>query len=57
MSKKDTCKEIMARLFGDVAAHEVDAMDEDHCVGQCKNNVRAFLGDDIAQREFSHLEG
>ena len=46
MSKKDKCKEIMAKLFGPATANLVDTMSEEEVVDKCKAKVSAMLGPD-----------
>ncbi|MGM5488251.1 MAG: hypothetical protein ACQESG_04845 [Nanobdellota archaeon] len=55
MGKKEKCKEIMKRLFGDASATQVDNMAEENCVEECKKKVSDFLGPSIADREFAGL--
>ncbi|MFP4424656.1 MAG: hypothetical protein ACLFP2_05530 [Candidatus Woesearchaeota archaeon] len=55
MSKKEQCKAIMGRLFGEASAAQVDNMAEENCVEQCKRKVTDFLGSSIADKEFSGL--
>ena len=54
MSKKDKCKELMAKFFGPATANVVDAMSEEDCVQKCKDKVTAFLGAEKA-KEFDKI--
>ena len=46
MTKKDQCKELMAKFFGPASAAQVDNMGEDDCVAKCKSKVKGFLGEE-----------
>lgn len=54
-TKKDQCKELMAKLFGPATANQVDKMSEDDCVLQCQSKVRSFLGEEKA-KEFDNIK-
>lgn len=54
MSKKDQCKEMMAKFFGPATANMVDQMTEDDCVEKCKEKVKSFLGEEKA-KEFDSI--
>ena len=54
MSKKDQCKELMTKFFGQAAAASVDLMTEDDCVARCRVKVAGFLGEDKA-KEFDNI--
>jgi hypothetical protein len=54
MSKKDQCKELMAKFFGPAAANMVETLSEDDCVAKCKEKVKAFLGEEKA-KEFDNI--
>ena len=54
MGKKEKCKELMAKFFGDATAQTVDDMSEDECVEKCKKKVAGFLGDEKA-KEFDTI--
>ncbi len=54
MSKKEQCKELMAKFFGPATANIVDSMSEDECVQKCREKVRAFLGEEKA-KEFDGI--
>ncbi|MFP4424046.1 MAG: hypothetical protein ACLFP2_02335 [Candidatus Woesearchaeota archaeon] len=56
MSVKDQCKEIMHRLFGEASAALVDEMDEETCVEKCKKKTADYLGQAIADYEFSKVK-
>ena len=56
MTKKEKCKEIMKKLFGEATASEVDSMTEDNCVEKCKDKVRGLLGNTIAENKFKEVE-
>lgn len=49
MSKKEKCKELMAKFFGPATANLVDSMSEEECVEKCREKVSAFLGEDKAK--------
>ncbi len=49
MSKKDQCKELMAKFFGPSTAALVDTMSEEECVQKCRDKVRGFLGEEKAK--------
>lgn len=55
MGKKEQCKQIMTRLFGKIAAAQVEDMSEDNCVSQCREMTVNFLGETTAQKEFDGL--
>lgn len=48
MSKKEKCKELMAKFFGPASANMVDMMSEDEVVQKCREKVKAFLGEEKA---------
>jgi monoamine oxidase len=54
MSKKEKCKEIFAKLFGPATASLVDSMSEEECIAQCRQKVKAMLGEDKA-KEFDKI--
>lgn len=54
MSKKDQCKELMAKFFGPASAKLVDTMSEEECVAKCRAKTAAFLGEDQA-KEFDKI--
>ena len=54
MTKKERCKEILAKLFGPASTIIVDDMTEEDCVERCKIKVTAFLGQEQA-REFDSI--
>ena len=54
MSKKDKCKELMTKFFGPASATLVDNMSEEECVSQCREKVKAFLGEEKA-KEFDDV--
>jgi hypothetical protein len=54
MSKKDQCKAIMLKIFGQASANQVDSMGEDECVAICRAKVAGFLGEDKA-KEFDSI--
>ena len=54
MSKKEKCKELMKKFFGDATSKQVDSMSEEDCVFKCRAKVAGFLGDDKA-REFDKI--
>jgi len=49
MSRKDKCKELMAKFFGPATAGMVDSMSEEDCVGKCREKVKGFLGEEKAK--------
>ena len=49
MTKKDQCKELMAKFFGPASASLVDKMTEDDCVQKCRDKVKGFLGEEKAK--------
>jgi hypothetical protein len=55
VTKKEKCKELMAKFFGPAAAKLVDYMSEDECVAKCKEKVSAMLGDAKA-KEFDDIK-
>lgn len=54
MSKKEKCKEMMAKFFGPATASKVDSMTEEDCVEKCKKMVTGFLGAEKA-KEFDSI--
>ena len=54
MSKKEKCKELMKKFFGEATAKLVDNMSEEECTSKCRAKVAGFLGEDKA-REFDKL--
>ena len=54
MSKKDKCKELMAKFFGPASANLVDSMSEEECVSKCRAKVAGFLGEEKA-KEFDKI--
>ncbi len=48
LSKKEKCKELMAKFFGPASANMVDMMSEDEVVQKCREKVKAFLGEEKA---------
>jgi hypothetical protein len=54
LSRKERCKELMEKFFGPATAKMVDTMSEDDCVAQCREKVRAFLGEEKA-KEFDAI--
>jgi len=54
-SRKEQCKELMQKFFGPATANLVDTMNEDDCVGKCREKVRVFLGEEKA-KEFDEIE-
>lgn len=54
LSKKDKCKDLMAKFFGPATANMVDTMSEEECVEKCKKRVEAFLGEEAA-KEFDKI--
>lgn len=49
MTKKEKCKELMAKFFGPATATAVDAMSEEECVAKCREKVKGFLGEEKAK--------
>jgi hypothetical protein len=49
MSRKDKCKELMAKFFGPATASMVDSMSEEECVAKCREKVKGFLGEEKAK--------
>jgi hypothetical protein len=49
MTKKDQCKELMAKCFGPAAANMVDTLTEEECVQKCRDKVKAFMGEEKAK--------
>ncbi|MFC1678315.1 hypothetical protein ACFLZ9_01095 [Patescibacteria group bacterium] len=43
-TKKEQCKELMLKYFGEASAKLVEYMDEEECVDQCKRKVTALIG-------------
>ncbi|MCG7848339.1 MAG: hypothetical protein MIO93_04065 [ANME-2 cluster archaeon] len=56
MTKKEKCKELMAKFFGPASAATVDNLSEDECVQKCRAKVFAFLGEEQA-KEFDKIWG
>lgn len=56
MTIKEQCKEIMHRLFGEASAALVDEMDEENCLELCKKKTADYLGQSIADYEFSKVK-
>ncbi|MGM5488725.1 MAG: hypothetical protein ACQESG_07275 [Nanobdellota archaeon] len=54
--KKEQCKEVMERLFGGATAAHVDGMDEETCVEECKKIAASYLGNAVADYEFSKVK-
>ncbi len=54
MGKKEKCKELMIKFFGEATGATVDAMSEDECVAKCRTKVAGFLGEDKA-KEFDGI--
>ena len=54
MSKKDKCKELMAKFFGPASANMVDTMSEEECVAKCRAKVAGFVGEEKA-KEFDSI--
>jgi hypothetical protein len=48
-TKKERCKDLMAKFFGPNSASLVDFMSEDECVEKCRKKVTAMLGADKAR--------
>jgi monoamine oxidase len=55
MGKKDQVKAIMSRLLGPASAAQVDSMSEEECVQKCKEQISSFLGESVAEKEFTGL--
>ena len=53
-TKKDQCKRLMTKLFGADVAAKIDRMEEEECVGKCKNMTIGFLGPEKA-KEFDNI--
>lgn len=54
-SRKDRCKQLMAKFFGPATASIVDEMSEEDCVQKCRAKVQAFLGEEKA-KEFDSID-
>jgi len=54
MGKKEQCKELMKKFFGEATANTVDSMSEEECVAKCRTKVAGFLGEDKA-KEFDSI--
>lgn len=54
MSKKEQCKALMLKFFGEASAKIVDRMDETSVVETCRAKVRGFLGE-ICAKEFDKI--
>lgn len=54
MTKKEKCKELMAKFFGPATAQTVDNLTEANCVEKCREKVKAMLGEKKAS-EFDYI--
>ena len=54
MTKKEQCKELMRKFFGEASASMVDRMDEEECVATCRKKVAALLDEEKA-KEFDSI--
>ena len=54
MSKKEQCKKLMLKFFGQATANLVDSMSEEDCVAKCKAKVKGLLGDEKS-KEFDSI--
>ena len=55
MTKKEQCKALMTRFFGQATGALVDDMSEEECVAKCRAKVAAFLGEEKA-KEFDAIK-
>jgi hypothetical protein len=53
-TKKEKCKDIMARLFGPASANLVDSLSEEEVVQKCREKVLMFMGEEKAS-EFDNI--
>jgi hypothetical protein len=53
-TKKEKCKEIMARLFGPASANLVDSLSEEEVVQKCREKVLMFISEEKA-KEFDDI--
>ena len=49
LPKKQQCKQILTKLFGETIANCVDDMTEENCVDLCQTKVKGLLGEESAK--------
>lgn len=53
MDKREKCKELMRKFFGEASAEQVDGMGDDF-IATCRSKVAQLLGEDLA-KEFDTI--